>query len=108
MAADDDAIVIVDDPAFEQLIERDAELVKIGEGYQFSEGAGLEPARAGALLQRHPGRRPLALDRRERGMQLAAAPTFKGNGLAFDVDGSLLVCEQVSRCPRSDPLGRTP
>ena len=38
MAADDDVIVIVDDPVFEQLIDPGAELVKIGEGYQFSEG----------------------------------------------------------------------
>ena len=32
------------------------------------------------------------------GMQMVASPTFKGNGLAYDVDGSLLVCEQVSSC----------
>jgi gluconolactonase len=32
------------------------------------------------------------------GMELVAQPTFKGNGMAYDVDGSLLVCEQVSSC----------
>ena len=31
-------------------------------------------------------------------MVLDAWPTFKGNGMAFDVDGSLLVCEQMSSC----------
>jgi gluconolactonase len=31
-------------------------------------------------------------------MELVAKPTFKGNGMAYDVDGSLLVCEQVSSC----------
>ena len=31
-------------------------------------------------------------------MELVAEPTFKGNGMAYDVDGSLLVCEQVSSC----------
>jgi gluconolactonase len=34
----------------------------------------------------------------QSGMQLVAMPTFKGNGMAYDVDGSLLVCEQVSSC----------
>jgi gluconolactonase len=31
-------------------------------------------------------------------MEVALAPTFKGNGMAYDRDGSLLVCEQVSSC----------
>ena len=89
--------VIVDDPAFDQLIERDAELVKIGEGYQFSEGPVWNQREQALYFSDIPG------DARWRwtadgGMQLAAAPTFKGNGLAFDVDGSLLVCEQVSSC----------
>ena len=33
-----------------------------------------------------------------RGMEIAARPTFKGNGMALDNDGNLLVCEQVSSC----------
>ena len=36
-------------------------------------------------------------------MELVAQPTFKGNGMAYDVDGSLLVCEQVSSCRDPDP-----
>ena len=31
-------------------------------------------------------------------MELALTPTFKGNGMALDNDGNLLVCEQVSSC----------
>ena len=31
-------------------------------------------------------------------MELDLAPTFKGNGMALDNDGHLLVCEQVSSC----------
>ena len=31
-------------------------------------------------------------------MELVAQPTFKGNGMAYELDGSLLVCEQVSSC----------
>ncbi len=60
VAADDD--VIVDDPVFDQLIDPGAEMVQIGAGYQFSEGPVWNHPRAGSLLQRHPRRRPLALD----------------------------------------------
>ena len=89
--------VTVDDPVFEELIDPKAELVKIGEGYQFSEGPVWNQREQALYFSDIPG------DARWRwtatgGMELAATPTFKGNGLAFDVDGSLLVCEQVSSC----------
>ncbi|MGE0138695.1 MAG: SMP-30/gluconolactonase/LRE family protein, partial [Ilumatobacteraceae bacterium] len=89
--------VTVDDPSFEALIDPDAPLVKIGEGYQFSEGPVWNQREQALYFSDIPG------DARWRwtagdGMQLAATPTFKGNGLAYDVDGSLLVCEQVSSC----------
>jgi gluconolactonase len=91
---------------FEELIDPEAELVKIGEGYQFSEGPVWNQREQALYFSDIPG------DARWRwtasaGMQLAATPTFKGNGLAFDVDGSLLVCEQVSSClTRIHPDGR--
>lgn len=89
--------VIVDHPSFDELIDRDAQLVKIGEGYEFSEGPVWNRREQALYFSDIPG------DRRWRwtepaGMELAATPTFKGNGLAYDVDGSLLVCEQVSSC----------
>ena len=91
---------------FEQLIDPSAELVKIGEGYQFSEGPVWNQREQALYFSDIPG------DTRWRwtkdtGMQVAATPTFKGNGLAFDVDGSLLVCEQVNSClSRIRPDGR--
>lgn len=93
----DQEVVIVDDPAFEELIDRDAALVRIGGGYEFSEGPVWNQREQALYFSDIPG------DRRWRwtatsGMELAATPTFKGNGLAYDVDGSLLVCEQVSSC----------
>ena len=86
--------VIVDDPQFEKLIDPAAQLVKIGEGYQFSEGPVWNQREQALYFSDIPG------DTRWRwtaagGMEVAATQTFKGNGLAFDVDGSLLVCEQV-------------
>ena len=93
----DNVNVTVDDPVFEELIDPAAELVKIGEGYQFSEGPVWNQHEQALYFSDIPG------DARWRwtpagGMELAASPTFKGNGLAFDIDGSLLVCEQVSSC----------
>ncbi len=89
--------VIVDDPEFEELIDPGAQLVQIGEGYEFSEGPVWNRREQALYFSDIPG------DARWRwtagsGMELVAKPTFKGNGLAYDVDGSLLVCEQVSSC----------
>ena len=90
-------IVEVDAPAFEELIDPAAELVEIGSGYQFTEGPVWNPRDQSLYFSDIPG------DARWRwsegaGMELVAMPTFKGNGMAYDVDGSLLVCEQVSSC----------
>jgi gluconolactonase len=90
-------IVDVDAPAFEELIDPAAELVEIGSGYQFTEGPVWNPSDQSLYFSDIPG------DARWRwneaaGMELVAMPTFKGNGMAYDVDGSLLVCEQVSSC----------
>jgi gluconolactonase len=89
--------VIVDDPRFEQLIDPAAEMVFVGGDYQFTEGPVWSPPEQALYFSDIPG------DARWKwtkagGMQLDAAPTFKGNGMAFDVDGTLLVCEQVSSC----------
>jgi len=90
-------IVEVDSPAFEELIDPNAELVFLGDGYQFTEGPVWNPSEQALYFSDIPG------DARWRwteakGMELVAEPTFKGNGMAYDVDGSLLVCEQVSSC----------
>jgi gluconolactonase len=90
-------IVEVDSPAFAELIDPAAELTLLGSGYEFSEGPVWNPREQALYFSDIPG------DARWRwteqaGMALAATPTFKGNGLAYDVDGSLLVCEQVSSC----------
>jgi gluconolactonase len=90
-------VVVVDTPAFEALIDPDAELTLLGSGYQFTEGPVWNPREQKLYFSDIPG------DARWRwseagGMELVAEPTFKGNGMAYDVDDSLLVCEQVSSC----------
>ena len=90
-------VVEVDTPEFTELIDPQAELVLLGDGYQFTEGPVWNAREQAMYFSDIPG------DARWKwteanGMELAAEPTFKGNGMAYDVDGSLLVCEQVSSC----------
>ena len=90
----------------DNLIEAGAELRRLGEGYEFTEGPVWVPSEGALYFSDIPG------DARwrwteERGMELAETPTFKGNGMALDRDGSILVCEQVSSClVRIRPDGR--
>ncbi|HSB86149.1 MAG TPA: SMP-30/gluconolactonase/LRE family protein, partial [Ilumatobacteraceae bacterium] len=90
-------IVEVDSPVFEELIDPNAALVFLGDGYQFTEGPVWNQREQALYFSDIPG------DARWKwteagGMEKVAEPTFKGNGMAYDVDGSLLVCEQVSSC----------
>jgi len=90
-------IVEVDTPAFEELIDPAAELTVLGSGYQFTEGPVWNPRDKSLYFSDIPGDTRWRWNERS-GMELVAEPTFKGNGMAYDVDGSLLVCEQVSSC----------
>jgi gluconolactonase len=79
------------------LIDPSATLTEIGSGYEFTEGPVWDPQQNCLLFSDIPG------DVRWRwtraaGMEVDLAPTFKANGMAFDNDGHLLVCEQVSSC----------
>ncbi|MFN8221621.1 MAG: SMP-30/gluconolactonase/LRE family protein [Gaiellales bacterium] len=79
----------------DSLIDPAAELTCLGTGYQFTEGPVWVAAEDALYFSDIPG------DARWRwtesgGMELAERPTFKGNGMALDNDGHLLVCEQVS------------
>jgi gluconolactonase len=90
-------IIEADDSAFESLVERDAELTRLGEGYLFTEGPVWSPREGCLYFSDIPS------DARWRwseqaGMVLDTKPTFKANGLALDSDGALLACEQVSSC----------
>jgi gluconolactonase len=81
--------------AFAELVDPDVELTRIGSGYQFSEGPVWSPREQCLYFSDIPG------DARWRwteadGMTLDARPTFKANGLALDVEGNILSCEQVT------------
>ena len=83
--------------ALDSLIDPTAPLSCLGTGYEFTEGPVWVPAEGSLYFSDIPG------DTRWRwsesgGMEIAARPTFKGNGMALDNDGNILVCEQVSSC----------
>ena len=98
-------IVKVDSPAFAELIDPAAELTRSARATSSPRG------RCGTRASRRctSATSPATLGgdgRRRPAWSCVARPTFKGNGLAFDVDGSLLVCEQVSSCLTANPTRR--
>jgi gluconolactonase len=97
--------VQVNDPAFLELVDEDAELERLGTGFTFTEGPIWNPA-GYPLFSDMPG------DVRRRwdpdgGVSEVANPSNKGNGMTIDNDGRLVVCEHVtSSVVRMDPDGR--
>jgi gluconolactonase len=81
--------------ALSQLIDPDQDFRQIGSGFRFTEGPAWNAAGNYLVFSDIPG------DARWRwsesgGMERIAWPTYKGNGMAYENDGSLLVCEQVT------------
>jgi gluconolactonase len=77
------------------LIDPGAELRLLADGFWFTEGPTWHHGRQELVFSDIPG------DGRFRwteagGLEKLMGPTFKGNGLVFEPDGSLLVCEQVT------------
>jgi gluconolactonase len=91
------SVVQPDSNTFRELIDTAAELVCIGSGYQFTEGPVWDPAQNCLLFSDIPGDTRWRWSERD-GMTVDLHPSFKGNGMALDIEGNLLVCEQVSSC----------
>jgi gluconolactonase len=89
------SIVTADTPALASLIDPDAELRQIGSGYQFTEGPVWVDSEDCLLFSDIPGDTRWRWSGRD-GMSVDLRPTFKANGMALDIDGNLLVCEQVT------------
>src|SRR2546421_10784345 len=82
-----------DSPAMDSLIESGAELRRLGEGYQFTEGPVWSVREQCLYFSDIPG------DTRwrwteERGMEVFKTPCFKANGLGLGTDGALVACDQ--------------
>ena len=100
------SVVEVNAPAFLDLVEADAELECIGSGFTFTEGPVWTNRDGGSLLfSDMPG------DTRRRwtpggGVEVVAHPSNKGNGLSYDLEGRLLICEHsTSSLIRVEPDG---
>jgi len=83
--------------ALAELVDPAEKLSLLGSGYAFTEGPAWSAAEGCLYFSDIPG------DARWRwsdrgGMELVKRPNFKGNGMAFDLDGNLLVCESVTSC----------
>ena len=83
--------------ALDALIDPDAELTVLADGFWFTEGPSWSSSRQELVFSDIPA------DTRWRwtesdGLEKLAHPTFKGNGTVFEDDGCLLVCEQVTSC----------
>jgi gluconolactonase len=91
--------------AFLELVDESAEVEQLGTGFTFTEGPLWNPD-GFLLFSDMPG------DVRRRwdpdaGVSEVANPSNKGNGMTFDNDGRLLVCEHVtSSVVRMDPDGK--
>jgi gluconolactonase len=91
------SIVTADTPALASLLDPDVELRQIGSGYQFTEGPVWVGAQGCLLFSDIPGDTRWRWSERD-GMSVGLRPTFKANGMALDIDGNLLVCEQLTSC----------
>jgi gluconolactonase len=88
-----------------ELVDRDAEVEKLATGFTFTEGPLWNREGRFLLFSDMPGdirRRWSAGD----GVVEVANPSNKGNGMTYDADGRLLVCEHAtSSLVRMDPDG---
>jgi gluconolactonase len=96
--------VQVNSPAVLELVDEDAELERLGTGFTFTEGPLWNPD-GFLLFSDMPGDVRRRWDP-ETGVTEVANPSNKGNGMTFDLDGKLIVCEHVtSSVVRMDPDG---
>ena len=100
------SVVEVNAPGLLDLVSEDAELECIGSGFTFTEGPLWTNRDGGSLLfSDMPG------DTRRRwsasgGVEVVAHPSNKGNGLSWDLEGRLLICEHsTSSLIRVEPDG---
>ena len=90
--------------AFLELVDEGAELEQLGTGFTFTEGPLWNPE-GFLLFSDMPGDVRRRWDE-QGGVREVANPSNKGNGMTFDLDGRLIVCEHVtSSVVRMDPDG---
>jgi gluconolactonase len=98
------AVDVKSDKLFE-LVDREAEVEKLATGFTFTEGPIWNKDGRFLLFSDMPGDVRRRWDE-ENGVQEVMRPSNKGNGMTYDADGRLLVCEHsTSSLVRIDPDG---
>ncbi|MBJ6371765.1 isochorismatase family protein [Sedimentitalea arenosa] len=93
------------DPAFRQLIEEHAPVVQAASGCTFTEGPIWHPVDHYLLFSDMPADIRRRLDK--AGVREVMSPSHKGNGMTYDADLNLLVCEHsTSSVTRFRPDGQ--
>ena len=93
------------DPAFRNLIEEHAPVRQAGSGFTFTEGPIWHPVEHYLLFSDMPADVRRRLDR--AGVREVMNPSHKGNGMTYDADLNLVVCEHAtSSVTRFSPDGR--
>jgi gluconolactonase len=88
-----------------ELVDRDAEVERLGTGFTFTEGPIWNKEGRFLLFSDMPGDVRRRWDE-ENGVQEVMRPSNKGNGMTYDREGRLLVCEHsTSSLVRIDPDG---
>ena len=93
------------DPAFRRLVEEHAPVRQVGSGFGFTEGPIWHPVDNHLLFSDMPSDVRRRLDR--SGVSEIMRPSHQGNGMTYDADLNLLVCEHAtSSVTRFGPDGR--
>ncbi len=82
------------EPGFRRLVDEHAPVRQAGSGFAFTEGPIWHPADHYLLFSDMPADVRRRLDR--AGVREVARPSNKGNGLTYDADLNLLVCEHAT------------
>ena len=82
------------DPAFRRLIDEHAPVRQIGSGFTFTEGPIWHPVEHYLLFSDMPADTRRRWDR--AGVREVAKPSNKGNGMTYDAELNLLVCEHAT------------
>lgn len=93
------------DRRFESVVGSSVEFEQLGSGFQFTEGPLWHPQRRELLFSDMPGDH-LRVWSAAQGVRTFRQPCHKSNGLTWDREGRLLVCEHAtSRVTRTEPDG---
>lgn len=98
-------MTVVKSDALRELVDTDAEVERLGTGFTFTEGPIWNAEGEFLLFSDMPGdvRRRWSAD---RGVEEVMNPSNKGNGMVYDAQGRLLVCEHsTSSLVREHPDG---